>query len=129
LTKDESDVHAKAPKTKHNYNQAVAVTQLLIDTRALVLFYLLYFSNSLFFLFFLIFFVELLGAHMRLAKGISPKSGSIMEGGALHPTYYRATGYGLIIRGTVEDIFCDAPEGGTELVSAAKDPLDLRSAA
>jgi hypothetical protein len=29
------------------------------------------------------------------------KSGSFIEEDALHPSYYRATGYGLIIRGTM----------------------------
>jgi hypothetical protein len=35
-----------------------------------------------------------------------------MEADALHHTYYRATGYGIIIRGTVEDILCDTTYTG-----------------
>jgi hypothetical protein len=38
------------------------------------------------------------------------------------------TRYGPLICGTAEDIRCDAPEGGTERVSAGTDPRDLCSA-
>jgi hypothetical protein len=44
-----------------------------------------------------------------------------MEADAQLHTYYRATGYGLVTRGTVEDIRCDTPEGDTELASAVID--------
>ena len=51
-----------------------------------------------------------------------------MQADAQHQAYYRATGYGLVTRGTVEDILCPTPEGDTELVSAVIDPIDLCSA-